>query len=498
MLALFFIVGSLVYLIGSNSVVSLSSVMYVLNFGFDGVSKNTAQMFLTYCSTFSIVYSTFGLLILLFLKSEIIIKYYDNSTRIMKLKIPVKKFSFIAVTCAAFLMFFYYAYKLDWISQYITFAENQNVPSEFIAQTYIAPESANINFPGEKRNLICIYAESMEASYTSKRLGGVEDIDLIPELSLLARLHTSFSHNELLGGALFYKDGFFLNGVMGTTPGIVAVTAGLPFKSELGIVFAGEVTETLPNAVTFGDILAQHGYNQAFVLGSDATFGGRRKYFENHGNFAIKDWLSAPQDGIVPEGYYDGWWGIEDYKMFEYAQKTALELAAQDAPFNLTVLTVDTHYPGGNVCPLCGNDFKESYKNAISCSDRQISSFIKWVQAQDFYDDTTVIILGDHITMDSYGDKIHENNPQYLRTTYNVVINSPAIALNTRNRRFTSFDWLPTIFTAIGADYDGSRLGLGADLFSEEQTIIEKFGWEYVTSELDKHSAFYDALDGKP
>ena len=58
-------------------------------------------------------------------------------------------------------------------------------------------------------------------------------------------------------------------------------------------------------------------------------------------------------------------------------------------PFNLTLLTVDTHYEDGYVCRLCDDTFgDDQYANVMACSSKQIGAFLKWIREQDFYDNT--------------------------------------------------------------------------------------------------------------
>ena len=38
------------------------------------------------------------------------------------------------------------------------------------------------------------------------------------------------------------------------------------------------------------EILEYNGYNNYFMIGSDAEFGGRKSFFETHGNYTIYDY----------------------------------------------------------------------------------------------------------------------------------------------------------------------------------------------------------------
>lgn len=43
----------------------------------------------------------------------------------------------------------------------------------------------------------------------------------------------------------------------------------------------------------------------------------------------------------------------------------------------------------------------------------------------------------------------------------------------------------------MGARIDGNRLGLGINLYSGEQTLLEKYGQDYLDIELIKDSKLY-------
>ena len=65
------------------------------------------------------------------------------------------------------------------------------------------------------------------------------------------------------------------------------------------------------------------------------------------------------------------------------------------------MLTVDTHFEDGYVCEQCPTEYDTQYSNVMACSSRQVGEFLKWIQQQDFYENTTIVISGDHPTMDS-------------------------------------------------------------------------------------------------
>ena len=53
-------------------------------------------------------------------------------------------------------------------------------------------------------------------------------------------------------------------------------------------------------------------------------------------------------------------------------------------------------------------------------------------------------------------------------------------------------DFYPTTLASLGVKIDGDKLGLGVNLFSDEQTLLEKYGFKKVDEEFAKVSAFYN------
>lgn len=106
------------------------------------------------------------------------------------------------------------------------------------------------------------------------------------------------------------------------------------------------------------------------------------------------------------------YWGHEDKVLYERAKKNLKKLSKEGKPFNLTMLTVDTHFPNGYICDLCENKYDTTYGNAVACADRQVYDFVQWIKKQDFYEDTTIIIAGDHTSMVDTGSKFLEKFKQ--------------------------------------------------------------------------------------
>ena len=364
------------------------------------------------------------------------------------------------------------------------YIDSQNSDSDFIETHYADPVSTDIVFPQKKRNLIYIYLESMEMTYADKADGGAFDENVIPELTDLAQTNECFAGKSgvLNGGIVYPNTGY-------TMAGIFAQSSGAPLQTSITRNNMDTQNSFFFGMTTLGDLLDQEGYRQVFLLGSDATFGGRRLFFNDHGNSEIRDYNWAKDTGLIPSDYFQ-WWGYEDEKLFSFAKKTLTELAEGDQPFNLTMLTVDTHFEDGYVCELCGDRFGDNqYANVIACSSSQLWNFVRWVQKQDFYDNTTIVLSGDHTTMDS--DFCNDVDPDYQRKTYVCYINpGTENELPDQKRDYATIDLFPTTVAALGAKINGNQLGLGVNLFSSQQTLTEQYGEETMKQEMSNKSDF--------
>lgn len=123
------------------------------------------------------------------------------------------------------------------------------------------------------------------------------------------------------------------------------------------------------------------------------------------------------------------------------------------------------------------------------------SGIINSIKKQDFYEDTTIIIAGDHTSMVDTGSKFWKSlSNDYQRTVYNAIIN-PQCAYKkkvTTKRKFSIMDMFPTTLAALGVEIDGNKLGLGTNLFSGEETLREELGANYINKELKRNDKMYN------
>ena len=211
------------------------------------------------------------------------------------------------------------------------------------------------------------------------------------------------------------------------------------------------------------------------------------------------DRVTSLEDILKKEGYTQEFLcssdlGIKDKILFERAKVELLKLAEAEEPISLTMLAGDMYRINGCVCELCQDTYHEQLANVVACTDRQISGFVEWCRNQSFYKDTVIVIAGVHPGMEA--TTLVENIAYYDRTMYNCFINVSLDMENVKlnNREFMAQDMLPTVLAAMGYKIEGNRLGLGTNLFSEEPTLAELKGYEWIQQEYAKVSDFYNTL----
>lgn len=338
--------------------------------------------------------------------------------------------------------------------------------SELYEQEYKMP---NLKHPEQKRNLIVLYLESIEKEYSNYDGKGT---NLIPNLTNLAAENVSFDNFRQLA---------YANATISAqAAGLCAV--GYKVEPEIRNLKA-ILNNTLNNTVCYSDILANAGYNTYFMKGALLEFSGTGELIKQHGFAKAEGFKELKERLNINNNERE--WGINDRLMYSEAKKQISKLAEEDKPFLAMLTTLDTHSPMtfDKYCPAEYNDARD----VIKCADLLASDFVHWVQKQDFYQKTAIIVIGDHIALE---DNVPDYSPNE-RQIFNVFIN-PSAGLTPQQHQWTTLDIAPTVLEAIG--YSSPKFGLGRSLWQKGSTLYEKYG-DDLDFEFSKNSKFYKKLN---
>lgn len=369
--------------------------------------------------------------------------------------------------------------------------------SIFYKKNYIDTKNTKVTFPEKKQNLILIFMESMESTYTDIENGGFFDESLIPNLTKIGKENINFSSTEHFGG------GNDLVGADCTIAALLTKMSGTPYTFSSQKI-PSKTGKFLSNVKTLTDHFKEQNYTQRFIFGSDKEFASRDMLLEKHGEVEIHDINWYKEQKKLPKDY-NVFWGFEDSKLYNFAKEEADELGNKEEPFFLGILTVDTHYPKGYLCDLCdmkNYDPRHPMKSIIPCSDRQINDFINWAKEQDWYENTTIVITGDHLFMQPLNgfntfDELSVSEfvaPSQKRQWVDIFINSRVKPSKEKFRKFSSYDMYPSILASLGCKIEGDRLGFGVSLFSDKKTLYEIYGEKIINDEISKKTVEYEEL----
>jgi phosphoglycerol transferase len=308
------------------------------------------------------------------------------------------------------------------------------------ARQFVAPQAVPLRPAGKPRNLVLVYAESLETSYGDARVFGR---DLLAPLRGLPG--TSFAD---------YRGAVGTNWTMG---GIVGTQCGVPLKvySERPVKRRPGERSFLPGATCLGDVLRSRGYRNVFLGGAPLSFAGKGDFLADHGYQEAWGREQWEQAGAAKGDFNE--WGLYDHVLLQRALRRLDELHAAGQPFNLTLLTLDTHNPHGFLSPECRRRGAQEFGGIVHCTSALLAEFAAAVRQRGYLEDTVLVIMGDHLAMPN---PLHA---QLLavpeRRIYNVMLGDGLPAANTRE--VLPFDFYPTLLEALGWEVAGDRLALG-------------------------------------
>jgi len=354
--------------------------------------------------------------------------------------------------------------------------------SEFYQKEYVNPDSVEIKFK-EKRNLILIFLESMEYNFQDSANGGNLHENLIPEITNYIKTEQSF----LPGGAPAFGMGW-------TMAAVVSKTCGIPLNLPPTIAKSYKPLKSfLPGATCLTDILKKNDFKVLVTKGANLKFSGMNDFLETHSKPQAIDLMTYTKDPrVTPEMLSE--WGLRDSLHYEFVKEHISRLKGQEKPWALWMFTVDTHTPYGYVDPTCeipeGTPESKQFPYVVKCASRQVDRFIKWAKAQEWFENTTIAVMGDHAYMaDPKTAGITEMGIHHYWLDF--FINS-TVKHKGGKRKFTSLDMYPTILESIGASIPNGSLGLGRSLYSKEPTLLEKYGADSLNNAMKKNSLEYN------
>lgn len=343
-------------------------------------------------------------------------------------------------------------------------SRDSDTPTDFdlyYKKAHLTPAS------GETKNIVFVYAESLERTYF--------DEDLFP--GLIKGL------KKLESKSTYFTDIRQAPGTGWTVGGITASQCGIPlYTASHGNSMSG-MDQFLSSAICLGDALRNNGYHQVYLGGASLDFAGKGNLFKTHGFSEVlgRDELESE----LEDPDYKNSWGLYDDSILEMAYDRFLALSKSGKKFGLFTLTLDTHHPKGHQSESCQDieyeDGSNPILNAVACSDYLISNFVQKIMASPHADNTVIVIASDHLAMKNTAtDRLETKERKNMFMIIEPKVNKPTQVSTTGS----TLDIGSTLLPFIG--YNG-EIGLGRDLLKKSEQSQKNIA--YIQSNLGKWKA---------
>lgn len=303
------------------------------------------------------------------------------------------------------------------------------------------------------RNLVFVYLESLERSYTDER----RFPGLVPQINRLRSQGLDFPGFRTFPGATYTISGIFSSqcGAPYLSPSIFGADVSMP-----GFVPGNDNTTAdsfHPGLACLGDVLHAAGYDQTYLSGVILSFANTDVFFRlHHYDRALgKPQIEQLHAGKLPtEG-----WGLLDGDMFDQALAEFREKQATGKPFSVVLSTIDTHPPRGYLLPGCKPyaPIRNDMLDAVHCSDRLLGQFIDRLSREPGWKDTVVVVMSDHVAMRNVASPLYP--PKDQRQPLLFVLNA---GQGVRAARMYHMDIAPTVLSLLGVE-SNVRFMAGAD-----------------------------------
>lgn len=338
------------------------------------------------------------------------------------------------------------------------------------------------------KNVIVVTLESLQTFLIGAKVNGEE---VTPFL------------NEFINESYYFDNFFHQTGQGKTSDSEFLIDTSL-YPLNRGAVF---FTHGNNDYTATPEILRQQGYFTSVFHANYATFWNRNIMYSALGYDRYYNELDYK---ITPETNLN--WGLKD---IEYFDQSVDILKTVDQPFYARFLTLTNHYPFTYdedtkfIEPYdSGNGVFDRYIVTARYLDESIKKFIERLKAEGMYDDSIIVLYGDHYGISEKHnramaqflekDQITEFDTLNLQRTPLYIHMPGQTEGETISKPTGQIDIKPTILNLLGIDTTND-IRFGHDMFSNEYTgfVVLRDGSFITDKYAYKNNIFYDRITGE-
>lgn len=337
-------------------------------------------------------------------------------------------------------------------------------------------------------NVVYLHLESLQSFIIDYKLNGKE---VTPFLN-------SLTHDS----DTLYFDNFFHQTGQGKTSDAEFMLENSLFGLSQGSAYSTKGHNTFQAAPA---ILGQKGYTSAVFHGNTKTFWNRDEIYKSfaYDKFFDSSYYNMSSENV--EGY-----GLKDKPFFKESMPY---LKSLKQPFYTKFITLTNHFP----FPLdqeeatierntTGDKSVDNYFQTARYLDEAIEEFFSYLKEAGLYDNTMVVLYGDHYGISDnhnkamsqvIGKEINEFESTQLQRVP-LFIHVPGIDGKVMHQYGGQIDLLPTVLHLLGVNTK-DYIQFGSDLLSKDHRQVVPFrDGDFVTNEITAiGNKYYDNQTGE-
>ncbi|MFA6995072.1 MAG: LTA synthase family protein [Patescibacteria group bacterium] len=362
----------------------------------------------------------------------------------------------------------------------LAFVQAWNINREATIQTVTTPKYFAL---AKNRNVIFIEVESLENAVIGQSIGNQA---ITPYLNELARRG-------------LYFDNYYTQVGQGNTADAEFVTMNSIFPLPTDVVF---IDYAHNNYQALPQLLKNNGYHTYALHGDVPTFWNRSNIYPQlgySGSFSKQDYIISRKVGP----------GFAELGDEDFLNQSALKLKNLATPFMATLITISSHTPFEVPLDLQTlkiptdtkfNKTQQNYLQSIHYVDQAIGKFLNQLKTLGLYDNSLIVIYGDHGSYTSISRALKADNAISVGLSDNqvpLIILAPDTNLSgTINNPSSHLDFYPTIANLLGLKIP--RSVLGQDILNSSTPVMTRrnSGSGTINSILTPRLAYEASSDG--
>lgn len=310
---------------------------------------------------------------------------------------------------------------------------------------------------GKGKNLIVIQVESLQNFVLGRSYEGQE---LTPNL------------NELMKKKTIYFNNYYTVIGKGNTADAEFATLNSLYPNIEGSCYESYAENTFYGLPW---IMKENGYLTTAYHGYLGNFWNREEFYPVQG---FDDFKSAEDFKITTSIGF----GMADHEFYEQTIEYMKEVTQPAFSF---VSSLSCHHPYVIPEEYVGIDLLEkdmgtvfgNYMQAVNYSDKALGQFLELLKENGLYDNSVIVLYGDHYALNCKLDDIHQRMTEYLGYDYNfdemlkipLMIHIPGENIqSTQTISGGQIDFLPTVANIMGVDIKNPYI-MGRDLLNSTE-----------------------------